>query len=156
MDYDADYEPLGNFRSRLKILETRAVVIYCPILKRSFLYESKYFYVVVFRTDIVIYSTKNLFIINCISWGERKKKRKTTSDGTRTRNPRLRRPVPYPLGHGGIGREEDYKVYTNVMLYAIDFTFEPIYYDFQRTNLFMAFAILEMFQWNMSHKSKKS
>ena len=25
-----------------------------------------------------------------------------TSDGTRTRNPRLRRPMPYPLGHGGI------------------------------------------------------
>ena len=25
-----------------------------------------------------------------------------TSDGTRTRNPRLRRPVPYPLGHGGV------------------------------------------------------
>ena len=24
-----------------------------------------------------------------------------TSGGTRTRNPRLRRPVPYPLGHGG-------------------------------------------------------
>ena len=24
-----------------------------------------------------------------------------TSDGARTRNPRLRRPVPYPLGHGG-------------------------------------------------------
>ena len=24
-----------------------------------------------------------------------------TSDGTRTRNPRLRRPMPYPLGHGG-------------------------------------------------------
>ena len=27
---------------------------------------------------------------------------KHTSDGTRTRNPRLRRPMPYPLGHGGL------------------------------------------------------
>ena len=27
-----------------------------------------------------------------------------TSGGTRTRNPRLRRPVPYPLGHRGLGR----------------------------------------------------
>ncbi len=26
-----------------------------------------------------------------------------TSGGTRTRNPRLRRPMPYPLGHGGLG-----------------------------------------------------
>lgn len=101
MDYDADYEPLGNFRSRLKILETRAVVIYCPILKRSFLYESKYFYVVMFRTDIVIYSTKNLFLLLIVYPEEREKKVKTTSDGTRTRNPRLRRPMPYPLGHGG-------------------------------------------------------
>ena len=25
-----------------------------------------------------------------------------TSDGTRTHNPRLRRPVPYPLGHRGL------------------------------------------------------
>ena len=25
-----------------------------------------------------------------------------TSGGTRTRNPRLRRPVPYPLGHRGL------------------------------------------------------
>ena len=25
-----------------------------------------------------------------------------TSDGTRTRNFRLRRPTPYPLGHGGV------------------------------------------------------
>ena len=28
-------------------------------------------------------------------------KKTRTSDGIRTRNPRLRRPVPYPLGHGG-------------------------------------------------------
>lgn len=27
--------------------------------------------------------------------------KKNTSDGTRTRNPRLRRPMPYPLGYGG-------------------------------------------------------
>ena len=26
----------------------------------------------------------------------------TTSGGTRTHNPRLRRPVPYPLGHRGL------------------------------------------------------
>ena len=35
---------------------------------------------------------------------KRKKKKgekKNTSDGTRTRNPRLRRPMPYPLGYGG-------------------------------------------------------
>lgn len=38
--------------------------------------------------------------------GEKKAKKRTgekknTSDGTRTRNPRLRRPMPYPLGYGG-------------------------------------------------------
>lgn len=38
------------------------------------------------------------------------KKKKNTSDGTRTRNPRLRRPMPYPLGYGGSreGRVEYY------------------------------------------------
>ena len=29
-------------------------------------------------------------------------KNKITSGGTQTRNPRLRRPMPYPLGHGGM------------------------------------------------------
>ena len=28
--------------------------------------------------------------------------RRSTPDGTRTRNPRLRRRTPYPLGHEGI------------------------------------------------------
>ena len=32
----------------------------------------------------------------------RRGKKKNTSDGTRTRNPRLRRPMPYPLGYGGL------------------------------------------------------
>ena len=30
-----------------------------------------------------------------------KNTKKYTSDGIRTRNPRLRRPMPYPLGYGG-------------------------------------------------------
>ena len=30
-----------------------------------------------------------------------KKLLKKTHGGTRTRNPRLRRPMPYPLGHAG-------------------------------------------------------
>ena len=33
-----------------------------------------------------------------------------TSDGTRTRNPRLRRPMPYPLGHGGYAYCENFYV----------------------------------------------
>ena len=47
-------------------------------------------------------------VINTYKWGKKKKKKKdeNTPDGIRTRNPRLtplqcRRPVPYPLGHGG-------------------------------------------------------
>ena len=34
--------------------------------------------------------------------GKKKNEKKNTSDGTRTRNPRLRRPMPYPLGYGGL------------------------------------------------------
>ena len=33
--------------------------------------------------------------------GSSLKKSRCTSGGTRTRNPRFRRPMPYPLGHGG-------------------------------------------------------
>ena len=33
-----------------------------------------------------------------------------TSDGTRTHNPRLRRPMPYPLGHSGLTN----RVYVNL------------------------------------------
>lgn len=55
---------------------------------------------------------RNFFFIFVFKMGEicrgkkKSKKRtgekKNTSDGTRTRNPRLRRPMPYPLGYGGL------------------------------------------------------
>ena len=48
---------------------------------------------VIIIIDITKYNTCNQDI-----------KLKSTSDGTRTHNPRLRRPVPYPLGHGGCMR----------------------------------------------------
>ena len=44
--------------------------------------------------------------------GRKKGRKKNTSDGTRTRNPRLRRPMPYPLGYGGLREVEvEYYIY---------------------------------------------
>lgn len=44
---------------------------------------------------------------------------KNTSDGTRTRNPRLRRPMPYPLGYGG----NCHPVLFMLLLYVFKFIF---------------------------------
>ena len=37
----------------------------------------------------------------CVGLPNMKQKTSSTSGGTRTHNPRFRRPMPYPLGHGG-------------------------------------------------------
>ena len=44
---------------------------------------------------------RNLWQEKEIMGFKERRRKKNTSDGTRTRNPRLRRPMPYPLGYGG-------------------------------------------------------
>lgn len=41
------------------------------------------------------------FILKIITKTQKQKKHWFTPDGTRTHSPRLRRPMPYPLGHRG-------------------------------------------------------
>ena len=55
---------------------------------------------------VIIFGMQGIFKIHidlndeyCLQWPQKKTKR--TPRGTRTRNPRLRRPMPYPLSHEG-------------------------------------------------------
>ena len=48
-----------------------------------------------------------------------------TSDGTRTRNPRLRRPMPYPLGHGGDETTTNFLIFEHFLSFRNRILFLP-------------------------------
>ena len=46
---------------------------------------------------LLVFTEKHSKLLSCVV----SKKKHVTPGGTRTHNPWLRRPMPYPLGHGG-------------------------------------------------------